>query len=252
MKLLARGLLHGTIVFALGAVGCGGKKPAFIGVLPDGTLDMTPVELRYDGSALRQLGVDVRDRTFVIPRAYVTTADHRGIPQTASESIKATISFAMRWPTFEPFPNARLALEGGRSADQINFGIGIIEVPRREDRQIPSIEERFSHLVWESTRDRPEIGLKEWVGLEAKTGIHVLYTPLVPSVPKQGDGSFFIICGGRRPTDPGVMKCNVPHQHEAIPGLQIDYFFDYSLLPHWAAIDAAVVAKVLEFQKEVR
>jgi hypothetical protein len=180
---------------------------------------------RGKASELKIGGVLFRFPAGYMPEPYTGTRDVRKIVLGQAETATVFVDLS----SGKPLPTQRRA-EGANVVR-----IEILASGYEADKKI---ENHFQHRRWKSIKERPELGLREYVKVGELGGWgDITYEPLDPKVKTLRGGRFIFKCEGNTPSDPGV--CESYYQHPKGPSIQ--YYFAPEFFPSWKAVNAEVI-----------
>lgn len=160
-----------------------------------------------------------------MPEPYTDTRDVREIVKVKADRANVFVDLSAG----KPLPTKRRA-EGANVVR-----IEIIGSGYEADK---NIENYFREWRWKSIKDRPELGLREYVKDRVGGGWgKITYEPLDPKIKTPRGGRFIFLCVGETPENPG--GCTTDYQHPRGP--LIEYYFGPEFFPNWKAVNAEVV-----------
>ena len=160
-----------------------------------------------------------------MPEPYTDTRDVREIIRGSAGKANIFVDLS----TGKPLPTQRRAegsgvvrleiLDGGYEADK-------------------KIGDHFRERRWKSIKDRPELGLREYVQDGELGGWGgITYEPLDLKLKTPRGGRYIFKCEGNKPGEPGV--CGSYYQHPKGPSIQ--YYFASDLFFSWKSVNAEVI-----------
>jgi hypothetical protein len=183
---------------------------------------------RGKASELRIGGVLFRFPAGYMPEPYTGTRDARKIVQGQAGRANIFVDLS----TGRPLPTQRRAEGAGV------VRIEIIDGGYEADKKI---EDHFLRRRWTSIKERPELGLREYIKDGELGGWGgITYEPLDLKLKTPRGGRYIFKCEGNKPGESGV--CGSYYQHPKGPSIQ--YYFASELFFSWRTVNAEVIKLV--------